>query len=74
MNFRLWRIIQRNAHNDVELKASADRNVAAAKLLYEQKGGDSAEWWDDDLEWEALISWSLAYGGQDPPRRDWKLP
>lgn len=73
MNFHLWRIIRRNSHNSVELKASADRNVVAAKLLYEQNGGDSAEWCSGDLEEELLISWSLAYGGRDPPRCDWKL-
>ena len=74
MNFHLWRIIQRDPHNSAELKASADRNVAAATLLYKQKGGDSAEWWDDDLEVKILLSWSLVYGGRDPPRCDWKLP
>lgn len=73
MNFRLWRIIQRNPRNDMELQASAERNVEAAKLLYEQKGGDSGQWWPEDLEEEILDSWSLAYGGQDPPRCDWML-
>ena len=73
MNFRLWRIIQRNPLNHRELQASAERNLQAAKLLYEQKGGDSGEWWPEDLEEEILDSWSLCFGGQDPPRREWRL-
>ena len=73
MNFRLWRIIQRNPHNSRELKISAKTNLEKATLLYEQKGGDSAVWWPDDLEEEILDSWSLAYGGLDPPVCDWML-
>ena len=73
MNFRLWRIIQRNPHNSSELMVSAETNLTRATLLYEQKGGDSEQWWPDDLEEEILDSWSLAYGGLDPPRCDWML-
>ncbi len=73
MNFRLWRIIQRNPLNHRELQASAERNLQAAKFLYEQKGGDSEEWWPEDLEEEILDSWSLCFGGQDPPRHEWRL-
>ncbi|KAF6240752.1 hypothetical protein HO173_001425 [Letharia columbiana] len=74
MNFRLWRIIQRNPLNHFELRASAERNVEAARLLYEQKGGFSGEWWPEDLEEEILDSWSLSFGGRDPPRSEWTLP
>ena len=73
LNFRLWRIIQRNPFNHRELQASAERNLLAAKSLYEQNGGDSEEWWPEDLEEEILDSWSLCFGGQDPPRREWRL-
>lgn len=73
MNFRLWRIIARDPRNHWKLKASAERNLADATRLYEQKGGDSGEWWPGDLEEEALDSWALGFGGQDPPRRKWRL-
>lgn len=73
MNFRLWRIIQRNPNNSWELKISAEKNVEAARLLYELRGGDSGQEWPDDLEEEILDSWSLAYGGLDPPCCDWML-
>ncbi|CAF9922147.1 MAG: hypothetical protein ALECFALPRED_002026 [Alectoria fallacina] len=73
MNLRLWRIIQRNPDNSWRLQASAERNLEAAKLLYEQKGGNSEEWWPEDLEEEILNSWSLGYGGHDPPRGEWTL-
>ena len=73
MNFRLWRVIERNPNNSLELKASAVRNLEKATLLYEQMGGDSRVWWPEDLEEQILDSWSLAYGGLDPPVRDWLL-
>lgn len=73
MNYRLWRIIARNSCNDWKLQASAERNLEAATLLYAQKGGDTKEWWPEDLEEEILDSWSLSFGGHDPPRRKWTL-
>lgn len=73
MNFRLWRIIARHPGNDYKLQASAQRNLDAATLLYAQKGGDAKEWWPEDLEEEILDSWSLSFGGHDPPRRKWTL-
>lgn len=73
MNFRLWRIIQRNPLNSEELQASAESNLEAARLLYEKRGGCSGEWWPADLEEEILDSWSLCYGGRDPPRHEWRL-
>ena len=73
MNFRLWRIIQRNPVNHPDLQASAARNLEAAKLFYDQKGGNSEEWWPEDLEEEILDSWSLCYGGVDPPCHEWGL-
>ena len=73
MNFRLWRIIQRNPRNNWKLQGLAEREFIAAKLLYEQKGGDSDEWWPVDLEEDILDSWSLGFGGHDPPPREWKL-
>ena len=73
MNFRLWRVIERNPNNSLELKASAVRNLEKATLLYERMGGDSRVWWPEDLEEQILDSWSLAYGGLDPPVRDWLL-
>ena len=72
MNFRLWRIIKRNPLNHPDLQASANRNLEAAKLFYDQKGGNSEEWWPEDLEEEILDSWSLCFGGQDPPCHEWR--
>lgn len=73
MNFRLWRIIARDPGNHWKLQASAERNLEAATLLYEQNGGNSTEWWPEDLEEEILDSWSLSFGGNDPPRLQWAL-
>ncbi|CAF9935532.1 hypothetical protein IMSHALPRED_010261 [Imshaugia aleurites] len=73
MNFRLWRIIARNPSNHWRLQASAERNLEAATLLYSQEGGNSEEWWPEDLEEEILNSWALGFGGHDPPRCKWTL-
>lgn len=73
MNFRLWRVIARNPQNPQKLKTSAQRNLEDATRFYEQKGGNSREWWPEDLEEEILDSWALGFGGQDPPRRKWTL-
>ena len=73
MNFRLWKVIVRNPQNHWKLKASAERNLEDATRHYEQKGGNSREWWPEDLEEEILDSWALGFGGQDPPRRKWTL-
>lgn len=73
MNFRLWRVIARNPQNPRKLQTSAQRTLEDATRLYEQKGGNSREWWPEDLEEEILDSWALGFGGQDPPRRKWTL-
>ena len=73
MNFRLWKIIVRNPRMGRELKISAQRNLEEAVRLYEQKGGNARERWNRDVAEEMLDSWSLSFGGHDPPRCSWTL-
>ena len=73
MNFCLWKIIARNGGR--ELKGEARRNLEEAVRLYERNGGDVREGWKKDgvAEEEVLDSWSLSFGGHDPPRCRWNV-
>ena len=73
MSFRLWKIIARDPRNGRELKVSAQRNLEEAVRLYEQNGGDARERWNNDVAEEVLDSWSLSFGGHDPPRCRWNV-
>lgn len=73
MNFRLWSIVLRNPGNHWRLQGVVERDWEAARLLYEQMGGDGGEWWPGHLEEEILDSWAIHFGGDDPPRHAWTL-